>query len=216
METQKTIRVSTVKPVPDSAAAVKSRIVEAAQRVFFPSGFHRVSMDDLAREAGMSKKTLYVHFSSKEELLQAVLAQRVAAVEAELRPLIAARDPFPKKLQRLTHFLHEKMSGISPRFLDDIRRHAPECFRIVEEFRGRAVPLYFGRLFDEGVKGGYLEAGLPRELLIRVLLASIQGVVRPEVMNELRMHPAAGLDHILSIVLRGVLTPAGRKALRSL
>lgn len=171
-------------------------------------------MDELAREAGMSKKTLYVHFSSKEELLQAVLGQHTAQVEAQLRPIISAKEPFPKKLRRLTHFLHEKMGGISPRFLDDVRRHAPECFRIVEEFRGRAIPLYFGRLFDEGVKGGYLEAGLPRELIIRMLLHSIQGIVRPEVMNELHMHPAAGLDQILSILLRGVLTPAGRKALR--
>lgn len=171
-------------------------------------------MDDLAREAGMSKKTLYVHFTSKEELLQAVLERRTGEVEEQLRMIVNSTDPFPKKFRHLAHFVHEKLSAISPRFLDDIRRHAPECFRIVEEFRGRAIPLYFGRLFDEGVKGGYLEAGIPRELIIRMLLHSIQGVVRPEVMNELRMHPAAGLDHILSILLRGILTPAGRKALR--
>ena len=172
-------------------------------------------MDDLAREAGMSKKTLYVHFSSKEELLMAVLEYRTGLVEAQLRSIVSTKDPFPKKLRQLTHFIHEKMSGISPAFLDDVRRHAPECFRIVEEFRGRAIPLYFGRLFDEGVNGGYLEASFPREMIIRMLLHSIQGIVRPEVMNELHMHPAAGLDHILSILLRGILTPTGRKALRS-
>ena len=198
----------------DPSSPIRARIVEAASRVFLPSGFHGVSMDDLAREAGMSKKTLYVHFSSKEELLQAVLTQRATTVEADLRRIVASPDPFPKKLRSLAHFLQEKMCGISPRFLEDIRRHAPECFRIVDEFRSRAIPLYFGHLFDEGVKGGYLEAHLPRELLIRMLLHSIQGIVRPEVMNELRMHPAEGLDHILSIILRGILTPAGRKAVR--
>jgi len=202
-----------VKPT-DSTAAVRARIVEVATRVFLPSGFHRVSMDDLAREAGMSKKTLYVHFHGKEELLQAVLESRTVEVEAQLRTIVKSKDPFPKKFRNLAHFVHERLSGISPRFIDDIRRHAPECFRIVEEFRGRAIPLYFGCLFDEGVKGGYLEAGIPRELIIRMLLHSIQGVVRPEVMNELRMHPAVGLDHILSILLRGILTPAGHKALR--
>lgn len=171
-------------------------------------------MDELARELGMSKKTLYVHFSSKEELLRAVLEHHTGEVEAGLRPIVAGREPFPKKFQHLAHFIHGKMGRISPRFLDDVRRHAPECFRIVEEFRGRAIPLYFGRLFDEGVRGGYLEAGLPRELLIRMLLHSIQGIMRPEVIGELRLHPAAALDQILSILLRGILTPAGRKALR--
>jgi hypothetical protein len=84
----------------------------------------------------------------------------------------------------------------------------------VEKFRDRIIPLYFGRLFDEGVKGGYLESGLPRELLIRMLVHSIQGIMRPEVVAELRLHPAAALDQILSLLLRGILTPSGRKTLR--
>ena len=41
--------------------------------VFLRSGFSRVLMDDLARELGMSKKTVYSHFASKEDLLRAVL-----------------------------------------------------------------------------------------------------------------------------------------------
>lgn len=196
------------------SSSVRDRIVCGAARIFFPSGFHRVSMDDLARELGMSKKTLYVHFSGKEELLRAVLERHTAGIEEGLRPIIAAREPFPRKFQQVVHFLHGKMSLISPRFLEDVRRHAPDCFHIVEKFRGRMIPLYFGRLFDEGVKGGYLEAGLPRELLLRMLVHSVQGIMRPEVVAELRLHPAAALDQILSLLLRGILTPSGRKSLR--
>ena len=45
---------------------------------FCASGFSRVLMDDLARELGMSKKTVYSHFASKEDLLRSVLARRVS------------------------------------------------------------------------------------------------------------------------------------------
>ena len=193
----------------------QARIVEGAARVFFPAGFHRVSMDDLAGELGMSKKTIYAHFSGKEELLRAVLERHTREVEAGLLPLIAVPEPFPNKFRHIVHFLHSRMSVVSGQFLEDIRRRAPECFRIIEDFRGRAIPLYFGRLFDEGVKGGYLEAGVPREILMRILVLSIQSILRPEVMSELRLHPAAALDQILSILMHGILTPAGRKALRS-
>jgi AcrR family transcriptional regulator len=48
-------------------------IVEVAGRLFFAPGFARVSMDDLARELGMSKKTIYRHFPGKRSLLAAVL-----------------------------------------------------------------------------------------------------------------------------------------------
>ena len=57
---------------------VRDRIVAVAERVFLRSGFSRVLMDDLARELGMSKKTVYAHFASKEDLLRAVLAHRVS------------------------------------------------------------------------------------------------------------------------------------------
>ena len=43
---------------------------------------------------------------------------------------------------------------MSPVFLEDIRRYAPDCFHLVEEFRGRAIPHYFGRLFEEGILPG--------------------------------------------------------------
>ncbi len=55
------------------SAEIGARIVGVAERIFLRSGFSRVLMDDLARELGMSKKTLYAHFASKEALLRAVL-----------------------------------------------------------------------------------------------------------------------------------------------
>jgi len=54
---------------PPAAAAARRRILAGARRHFFANGFRRVTMDDLAAELGMSKKTLYAHFPSKQHLL---------------------------------------------------------------------------------------------------------------------------------------------------
>ena len=131
---------------------VRDRIVATAARIFFLSGFSRVLMDDLARELGMSKKTLYSHFASKEELLRAVLVQRTREVEQGLEAIVSTRESFPLKLGHLARFLQGKVAQVSPVFLEDIRRYAPECFQVVEEFRARAIPRYFGRLFEEGIR----------------------------------------------------------------
>src|SRR6266487_1206852 len=60
------------------------RIVQAAREHFFSHGFRSVTMDDLAEELAISKKTLYAHFPSKTALLEAVLADKFADVSAEL------------------------------------------------------------------------------------------------------------------------------------
>jgi TetR/AcrR family transcriptional regulator, cholesterol catabolism regulator len=190
------------------------RIVATAERVFLRSGFSRVLMDDLARELGMSKKTLYSHFESKEELLRAVLVRRTGEVDRGLEAIVSAKESFPAKLGHLARFLQSKVSDVSPVFLEDIRRYAPECFRVVEEFRGRAIPRYFGRLFDEGIRTGHVRKQINRELLIRMLVLSIQGIIRPEAVEELRLRPREALDHILAIFFDGILTPTGRRARR--
>jgi AcrR family transcriptional regulator len=193
---------------------VRDRIVRTAERVFLRSGFNRVLMDDLARELGMSKKTLYSHFESKEELLRAVLVQLTGEVDRGLQAIVSTKESFPAKLGHLAGFLQGKLAEVSPIFLDDIRRYAPECFRVVEEFRGRAIPRYFGQLFEEGMRAGHVRPQVNRDLLIRMLVLSIQGIIRPETIGELRLHPREALDHILAIFFDGILTPTGRRAHR--
>jgi AcrR family transcriptional regulator len=189
--------------------------VRVAERVFLRSGFSRVLMDDLARELGMSKKTVYSHFASKEDLLRAVLVHRVSEVDQGLESIVRAKESFPAKLGHVARFLQGKIGEVSPVFLEDIRRYAPECFRVVEEFRGRAIPHYFGRLFDEGIRAGHVRRQVNRDLLIRMLVLSIQGIIRPEAVGELHLHPREALDHILAITFDGILTPKGRKARRT-
>jgi AcrR family transcriptional regulator len=193
---------------------VRERIVETAERIFLRSGFNRVLMDDLARELGMSKKTVYSHFGSKEELLRAVLERRTGEVDRGLEAIVSAKESFPVKLGHLARFLQGRVAEVSPIFLEDIRRYAPECFRVVEEFRGRAIPRYFGRLFEEGIHTGHVRRQVNRDVLIRMLVLSVQGIIRPEMVEELHLRPREALDCILAIVFEGILTPRGRRARR--
>jgi len=173
-------------------------------------------MDDIARELGMSKKTLYAHFASKEALLRAMLEARVEMVRSNLEAIFARRESFPEKLQNLVHFFHSRMAEVSPAFLNDVRKSAPECFAIVDDFRAQAIPRYFGQLFEEGRRAGHIREDVNATLLIRMLLASIQSIVRPEVVAEMKTHPSAIIEGILGIIFHGILTPRGRQSCRKI
>lgn len=69
--------------MPRSAAVTRERILEAAYRLFRRQGFNRVSMDEIALAARLTKRTLYHHFGSKDRLLADVLgAQHALALQA--------------------------------------------------------------------------------------------------------------------------------------
>src|SRR5689334_3371797 len=99
METMETDSGSIVSERQGQRADV---IIEAAARRFLAPGFAQVSMDDLARELGMSKKTIYRYFPDKRSLLTAVLDRQFEAVERTLET--AAEDtegrPFDVRVQR--------------------------------------------------------------------------------------------------------------------
>lgn len=72
-------------PVPRSSDQTRPAILQAAYKLFRRRGFFRVGMDEIAVAAGVTKKTLYYHFDSKDALLTAVLASQHERAFAEFQ-----------------------------------------------------------------------------------------------------------------------------------
>lgn len=191
----------------------RQRIVEAARVHFFSHGFRSVTMDDLAEELGVSKKTLYAHFPGKFDLLEAVLADKFASVEATLKEVTRAHPhDFPATLHELLAGTQRELNEIKPPFVRDMRQKAPQVFKVVERRRAALIHRHFGNLFVEGQRAGMVRKDVPAKLIIEILLAMVQSIMNPPKMEELGMMPQEGFAGILKIVLEGALTAKGRKA----
>src|SRR5262245_20545876 len=192
---------------------VRQRIVDAARAHFFNHGFRSVTMDDLAEGLGISKKTLYAHFPGKFDLLEAVLADKLAGVEAALKAVTRAPPHhFPATLHELLAGTQRELDEIKPPFVRDMRQKAPDVFKTVERRRAALIQRYFGKFFVEGQRAGMVRKDVPANLIIEILLAMVQSIMNPPKMEELGMMPKEGFAGILKIVLEGALTTKGRKA----
>jgi AcrR family transcriptional regulator len=191
---------------------IRQRIIDAARVHFFGHGFRSVTMDDLAEELGISKKTLYAHFPGKFDLLEAVLADKFAGVEAMLKEVTRAhpRD-FLATLRELLAGTQRELDEIKPPFVRDMRQKAPDVFKRVERRRAALIQRYFGKFFLEGQRAGMVRKDVPAKLIIEILLAMVQSIMNPPKMEELGMVPKEGFAGILKIVLEGALTAKGRK-----
>jgi AcrR family transcriptional regulator len=190
----------------------RQRIVEAARTHFFNHGFRSVTMDDLAGELGVSKKTLYAHFPGKFELLEAVLADKLASVEATLKDVTRAYpDDFQVTLRELLAGTQRELDEIKPPFVRDMRQKAPEVFKLVERRRAALIQRYMGKFFVDGQRLGMVRKDVPAKLIIEILLAMVQSIMNPAKIEELGMMPKEGYAGILKVVLEGVLTAKGRK-----
>jgi AcrR family transcriptional regulator len=202
---QRTVR----REVPAGPSA--QRIVTAAREHFFAHGLRSVTMDDLAAELGMSKKTLYAEFPSKTDLLRAVLLDKVNSVEADLEHIMAQSSANAlAALQQLLACMQRHTEEIQPPFVRDIRREAPELFKLVESRRRELIQRYFGRIFDDGRREKIIRSDISTEMILEILLGAVQSIMNPPKIEALGVTPKAGYGAIISVILEGVLTAKGR------
>ncbi len=194
-------------PAGPARLTVRERIIAGARVYFLTNGFRGVTMADLAEELGMSKKTLYVHFASKTELLAAVMEHKFAAVEADLEQATAAGSgDFQQVLRGLLACMQRHTEELQPAFIRDVRREAPELFQMAEKRRAAMLQRHFGKLFLEGRRVGLVRKDLPVRTLVAILLGTTQAIVNPPKLAELGLTVKEGFSAVISVILGGVLT----------
>jgi AcrR family transcriptional regulator len=192
---------------PQSAAehAVRHRIMTESRRHFFAHGFRSVTMDDLAKELGMSKKTLYACFPRKTALVEAVILDKFRNVNVDLgRITTTCASDCLGALRRLLECVQSHMEEIRPPFLRDIRREAPDLFTVVESRRRDVIQRHFGKVFQEGRRAGLIRQDIPPKLAIEILLGAVQAVMNPRKMEELGLTPKTVFTAIIRVLLEGL------------
>lgn len=186
-------------------AAVR-RVVAVARRQFLAHGFRSVSMDELAAELGMSKKTLYAYFPSKVALVEAVLRDKAGAVEADLRQLAKGQATNVEvALHQFLDCLQRHTAEIQPAFVRDIGRETPELFQLVEQRRRELIQRYFGGLFEDGKRAGVIRNDIPTHLIVEILLGAVQTIMNPPKLMELGLTVEKGYSSVIRLVLEGAL-----------
>ncbi len=168
-----------MSPRPDVSEERKQQIIQAATAVFARQGFHEARMEDIAREAGLGKGTLYLYFKSKDDIIAALLDQFYRRGLQDLQMLQGYEGSIADLLLLITRFLAgeaEKMMGTLPIAFEfyalaarreDVRQSVKEYF---STYREALAPL-----IQMGIERGEFRAVDPQEAAI-VLAALFEGL----------------------------------------
>ncbi|MBI5177735.1 MAG: TetR/AcrR family transcriptional regulator [Nitrospinae bacterium] len=192
----------------------RQKILAAASGMFFSHGVAGVRMDILARHLGMSKKTLYAHFNSKDDMLHAVVEWRMMAVRKGIQEILSSSHDYMDRFYEFCAFITATLSGFSPRLWDDLRLRRPDLMKKMEEHRRVNILTFFGAFMDEGMRLGVLRARLDHELVTMAFLGAVQGVINPETLARRKMAPDDAFREIISIMFEGILSDSAKPHFR--
>ena|SRR5579859_5598946 len=204
-------------PAPASSetpAAARRRVAEAARERFLASGFSAVTMDDIAAGLGMSKKTLYELFPGKRELLLATTRLNRDECQRELAAIAREETDFFARARRTFAYIARMYSRLSPAYMTDVRRNAPEVWAEIQEFRRTRVRGFMLELLDQGARQGVLRRDLDRDALVRLYLTMTTALLTPEISGWAGGERIGDVfETFVRVYFEGLITEAGRRRL---
>ncbi|MEI8134466.1 MAG: TetR/AcrR family transcriptional regulator [bacterium] len=191
---------------------IRARILSVAESEFRTVGYSHTTMDHLAETLGMSKKTLYEYFRSKEELADEMIANIGASIK-EIHEEVMASDL--NTVDKL-HAIGQRMQAClltlaSVKLMSDLRRNTPQLWQKIKEVRNERIRTLWTSLLAEGMEKGLFRKEVNPELFITVQMAATEKLLDESFLtnNETSVTTArAGLKDLL---LNGILTDKGRE-----
>ena len=188
----------------------KHKILLFASEKFFRDGFKNVSMDELAKEMKISKKTIYRHFVSKGEIVEATVDSLQSNLRRTFDQIINIDSTSISKLIQISSTLLDVAFRVSDNWLNDLRLHSPELWNKIEEFRTKTFMQIFGNILDQGKTEG-LVIDRPNIIILTVMFGGIKSVINPNFLLNNKYSATEAGKICLDIVITGILTKEGLK-----
>ncbi|WP_341833962.1 TetR/AcrR family transcriptional regulator [Chitinophaga pollutisoli] len=183
---------------------MRDRILETALRLCKTFGVKSITMQDIARECGISKKTVYEHFADKNDLIDEVTAYMTGTYVDRLSECHAAgRDAIEELVMSLGHT--ELMArSTNPVLLFELEKYHPSSWRKVQDFKQEKVAGAIRANLERGIEEGLYRPRLRTDIMVHLRMLQMDSLFNPlhfpaatfelhDVMHELTIHYINGI-----------------------
>jgi AcrR family transcriptional regulator len=188
----------------------KDKILYFTHAKFITEGFYKTTMDEIAKDLQMSKKTIYKHFDSKELLLQEVCDMRIGLMNEYLEDVVESDDDAITKFLRVLHKQKSMSMNCSQSWFKDLEVHAPHLRRKFDLVRKEKVTKLLAKLLEQGKKEKVVQ-NLPVDIIITALNGAMEAVTHADFVLNSKYSFHEAMRITAEIFFSGFLTPLGNE-----
>ena len=200
-ETEFTILVSMVP----TEGGTKQGIVDVAYDRFAAHGFKKVTMDEIAAELAISKKTLYKYFESKEAILGEIVEQRLARGETALASLLEHSGTVDERIRAVGELIPRFVDPAWHRLIADIAHTSPSLLKHIQPLMHRFIVDAVPKVLREGQRKGMVRKDLNIDLFVVAYLGAAKELLQSDFLLKHPVTEEAIPKQLLKIFLEGVL-----------
>lgn len=188
---------------------MRERILEGFKKISLTEGFHGATVDELSSRTGVSKRTIYRYFSSKDELVNAVMDDIIKMTETKVNAAMASEKKPVEKVLDAIKIVSQNTEVLRPVIMRDLQKYYPHVWDRVEKFRAQKVQQFIEMLVV-GNREGYFRDIDPR-IFTTALLASIREVINPGFILENNITLEKAMFGVFNIFLYGIVAAESKE-----
>ncbi len=181
---------------------MKERIAESAFNQILKHGLRKFTIDDITADLGISKKTVYKHFDSKNQIVECVLDKYVAEELDKQEKVMASTQNFRERFEALV--LPADQQPIPTQVLAELQQFYPElwdkCAEAIHITRNKILQIY-----AEGIKRQEIRDDVHPAVIDLVVKGAIDGVLDYRFLSENDIGLINALESIKKMVLYGIM-----------
>jgi len=151
-------------------------ILVGVSNLYTHNGVKSITMDDVSRELGISKKTLYKYVKDKEDLIEKVLNNEMTRIEDGFQKIKNSRKNAIVELLDMNKFVHEMIKNTNPAVLSDLKKYYPQLSTNFAQNRHLKMYNWICDNIKKGKKEGLYRKELKEEVIAKIYVARVEGL----------------------------------------
>ncbi len=195
--------------VPDAQLKLFKRVEE----LFFRLGIRNLTMDDVARELGISKKTLYQHVESKDDLVKKVVAMGIEADCTDHESILAASTDAIDEMLLVAEHIVRQVRQVKPSLMFELQRHHPEAWALMDDFHSQSIRHWIRANIIRGIDEGLYRPDANPEIVASLYVAAAANILDERFFPHGKFAFEEVIRQFMVWHLAGVCSEKGRELL---
>ena len=195
---------------------MREKILNTAAEMFLNYGFKSVTMDDIAEKLGISKKTIYTHYSTKSKLVLATSHHVFENINCGIENIRKKKqNPIKENFEIKRYVIHHlKDSKTSPHF--QLKKYYPKAFESLKNKQFELLDNCISDNIHRGIEGGYYRKDMPIDFISRIHFVGMMGIKDTDLFPIELYSPSTLMDYFMEYHMRAICTPKGIETLEEL
>ena len=189
----------------------KEKLLKGADDLFMKYGLRSVSMDDIARHLGVSKKTIYQHFADKDEVVASVAKSHMIRQRQQFENIAEKSKNAVEEMVKISFCLKENMKNINPSVLFDMQKYHQPAWIEWLKFKQEFIRENIIRSLKQGIEEGYFRDDVNLEIMATMRLEQVQMAFDSNLFPRGQFSFTEVQAQLFDHYIHGLFTDKGRK-----